>query len=119
MCGTAARQEGGSGGLDWPEEGEDPVGPVLGREARKLGWLGVREKKGRGHDGLGQNRKVGRNLKGSRTILFEFWIKVLSLKSKVLNMFKLNLNWSQTRRNLNKLFEYFSNLELLDIDSNI
>jgi hypothetical protein len=72
MCGTAARQESGSGGLDWPEEGEDPVGPVLGREARKLGWLGVREKKGRGHDGLGQNRKVGQNLKGSRTILFEF-----------------------------------------------
>jgi hypothetical protein len=34
-------------------------------------------------------------------------------------MFKLNLNWSQTRRNLNKIFEYFSNLELLDIDSNI
>jgi hypothetical protein len=29
------------------------------------------------------------------------------------------LNWNQSKINLNKLFEYFANLELLEIDLNI
>jgi hypothetical protein len=44
----------------------------------------------------------------------------LSSKSKVLNIFKStfkqNLDWNQTKINLNKLFEYFAILELLEID---
>jgi hypothetical protein len=34
------------------------------------------------------------------------------------NTFKLDLNWSYTKINLNKLFEDFSNLEPLEIDLN-
>jgi hypothetical protein len=43
----------------------------------------------------------------------------LSSKVKDSNIFKLDLNWIQTRINLNKLFEDFSNLELWKIDLNI
>jgi hypothetical protein len=43
-----------------------------------------------------------------------FWIKNL----KDSNTFKLNLNWGQTWINLNKLFKYFLNLELFEIDLN-
>jgi hypothetical protein len=40
------------------------------------------------------------------------------LKIKDSNTFKLDLNWGYTKTNLNKLFEDFSNLELLEIDLN-
>jgi RNA recognition motif-containing protein len=43
----------------------------------------------------------------------------LGSKSKDSNIFKLDLNWSQTKINLNKIFKDFSNLELLKIDLNI
>jgi hypothetical protein len=42
----------------------------------------------------------------------------LSSKIKDLNTFKLDLNWGYTKINLNKLFEDFSNIELLEIDLN-
>jgi hypothetical protein len=37
----------------------------------------------------------------------------------VLNTFKLNLNWGQIGINSSKLFDGFSNIELLEIDLNI
>jgi hypothetical protein len=40
------------------------------------------------------------------------------LKIKDSNTFKLDLNWGYTKTNLNKLFEDFSNLELLEIELN-
>jgi hypothetical protein len=43
----------------------------------------------------------------------------LEFKSKDLDISKMILNRSQTKINLNKLFEYFSNLELLKITLNI
>jgi hypothetical protein len=45
--------------------------------------------------------------------------KVLDLKLKYANTFKPNLNWGQTKINLNTLFEVFSNLKLLKISLNI
>jgi hypothetical protein len=42
----------------------------------------------------------------------------LSSKIKDSNTFKLDLNWDYTKINLNKIFEDFSNLELLEIDLN-
>jgi hypothetical protein len=42
----------------------------------------------------------------------------LGSKIKDSNTFKLDLNWGYTKINLNKLFEDFSNLELLEIDLN-
>jgi hypothetical protein len=36
---------------------------------------------------------------GLQKLFFRFWNEVLSSKSKVLNTFKSNLNWSQTRIN--------------------
>jgi hypothetical protein len=49
---------------------------------------------------------------------FEFK-QVFFSKFKDSNIFKLNLNWSQSRKNSNELFGDFSNLKLLKIDSNI
>jgi hypothetical protein len=43
----------------------------------------------------------------------------MGFKSLVSNNFKLNLNWSQTKVNLNELFQGFSNLELFKISLNI
>jgi hypothetical protein len=54
-----------------------------------------------------------------KKFLFKFLIKNLSSNKIVLNIFKLNLNGVQTRINSNKLFEDFSNLEVLKIDLNI
>jgi hypothetical protein len=45
--------------------------------------------------------------------------KGFGFKSKDSNTFKPNLSWSQTNINVNNFFEYFSNLELFKIDSNI
>jgi hypothetical protein len=45
--------------------------------------------------------------------------KIWVLKFEDSNTSKPNLNWSQTKVNLNKLFEYFSNLELFKISLNI
>jgi hypothetical protein len=42
----------------------------------------------------------------------------LGSKIKDSSTFKLDLNWGYTKINLNKLFEDFSNLELLEIDLN-
>jgi hypothetical protein len=42
----------------------------------------------------------------------------LGSKIKDSNFFKLDLNWGYTKINLNKFFEDFSNLELLEIDLN-
>jgi hypothetical protein len=46
-------------------------------------------------------------------------IQGFGFKTKDSNTFKPNLNWNQTSINLNKLFEGFSNLELLKISLNI
>jgi hypothetical protein len=43
----------------------------------------------------------------------------LDSKFKDSNSFKPNMNWGQTRIDLNELFEDFTNLELLKFDSNI
>jgi hypothetical protein len=42
----------------------------------------------------------------------------LGSKIKDSNTFKLDLKWGYTRINLNKHFEAFSNLDLLEIDLN-
>jgi hypothetical protein len=69
------------------------------------------ERKQMGHDdGIGQNED--RKIMGCRNWFWIFLFKDLVPKSKGLNIFKLNLNRNQTRINLNKLFEHFSNLEL-------
>jgi hypothetical protein len=51
----------------------------------------------------------------------EFWIywKIRDSNQGDLNIFKSNLNWIQNRINSNKLFEDFSNLEVLEIGLNI
>jgi hypothetical protein len=51
--------------------------------------------------------------------VFRFWFKDLDLKPRISNAFKSNLNWGQTKINLNKLFKDFSNLEFLKISLNI
>jgi hypothetical protein len=88
------------------------------RWAKRLGsWAGkgkIPEKRFRTVETVWGELTMG----GGKTFS-NFWIKVLNLKSMVLNIFKLNLNWNQTRKNWNKLFEYFSNMELLEIDLNI
>jgi hypothetical protein len=43
----------------------------------------------------------------------------IGFKTKDSNTFNQNLNWGQTKINLNKLFEDFSNLKLLKISLNI
>jgi hypothetical protein len=58
------------------------------------------------------------SIRAAKIFLSNF-LRVLSLKIKGLTTFILNLNWNQTKINLNKLFEYFANLELLEIDLNI
>jgi hypothetical protein len=55
---------------------------------------------------------------GCRNKVFEF-IQDLGFETKDLNTFKLNLNLAQTKINLNKLFNDFSNLKLLKISLNI
>jgi len=52
---------------------------------------------------------------GLRYRFSNFICKDLSLKIKVSNTFKPNLNGGHTKVNLNKLFEDFPNLELLKI----
>jgi hypothetical protein len=49
----------------------------------------------------------------------DFETRFLDSKFKDLNTFKPNLKWGQTRIDLNKLFEYFSNLEIFKISLNI
>jgi hypothetical protein len=44
---------------------------------------------------------------------------LLDLNQSFSNNFKQNMSWSQTKINLNKLFEDFSNMKLWKIDSNI
>jgi hypothetical protein len=52
-------------------------------------------------------------------LIFELISRILSLKSKVSNISNWILNKGQTRISKSKLFEGFSNLELLKIDLNI
>jgi hypothetical protein len=52
-------------------------------------------------------------------LIFKLISRILSLKSKVSNISNWILNWGQTRISKSKLFEDFSNLELLKIDLNI
>jgi hypothetical protein len=86
----------------------------LGPEATGT-WAGSREKRC-GLKGVGQNQgTIGWAAKNH----FNFSNKDLNSKVKDSNTLKPNLKWSQTRINLNKLFEDFSNLELLKIDLNI
>jgi hypothetical protein len=57
-----------------------------------------------------------------RKLKIAFWILIHRKGDSnqwVSNNFKLNLNWSQTKINLNKLFEGFTNLELFKISLNI
>jgi hypothetical protein len=51
--------------------------------------------------------------------LFEFVSRISVQKSRDLKMFKLNLNWIQTKINSNQYFEGFSNWEILEIGLNI
>jgi hypothetical protein len=51
-------------------------------------------------------------------LIFKLISRILSLKSKVSNISNWILNWGQTRISKSKLFEDFSNLELLKIDLN-
>jgi hypothetical protein len=64
---------------------------------------------------VGMLRPSGRIPGWVAKILF----KNLGFKSNDLNKFKLNLNWCQTKINLTKLFEVFSNLKLFKISLNI
>jgi hypothetical protein len=63
-------------------------------------------------------RKQGR-IEWAAEKSFQFLNKDLSSKVKDLNIFNLDSNWIETRINLNKLFEGFSNLELFKISLNI
>jgi hypothetical protein len=62
---------------------------------------------------------VGQTENGLQKKILSNFLRVLSLKSKVLNTFKLNLNWGKIRINSNKLFEGFLIMEVLEIDLNI
>jgi hypothetical protein len=95
------------GGSIWREVGDEG-----GSSWAKLGQAGSREK------GAGQKKERVVLGIGCRKFLSNF-LRVLSLKSMVLNTFKLNLNWGQIGINSSKLFDGFSNIELLEIDFNI
>jgi hypothetical protein len=62
---------------------------------------------------------VGRTGNGLQKKFLSNFPRILSLKSKVLNTFKLKLNWGKIRINSDKLFEGFSIMELLKIELNI
>jgi hypothetical protein len=97
-----------------------------------LGWAGLGRSgprwPGCGWAGFGENkREWGGLLEGFwakltmdyRNKVFRFWFKDLDLKPRISNTFKPNLNWGQTKINLNKLFKDFLNLEFLKIGLNI
>jgi hypothetical protein len=96
-----------------------PGGPWVG----VAGWaechLGQRGEKQRKKVGWAARMTGPKSRVGCRKFLFKFWIKDLNSNKIVLNIFKLNLNGVQTRINSNKLFEDFSNLEVLKIGLNI
>jgi hypothetical protein len=52
-------------------------------------------------------------------LVSRIWFKDLDLKFKDSNTFKPNLDWGQTKINLNKLLEDFLNMELLKNHLNI
>jgi hypothetical protein len=56
---------------------------------------------------------------GCGKFFLQFLNKNLGFKFQDSNTSKPNLNWSQTKVNLNKLFKDFSNLELFKISLNI
>jgi hypothetical protein len=68
---------------------------------------------------VGCQGEQGQKWEGLQKTTFRILNQILGSKSKDSNIFKLDLNWSQTKINLNKIFKDFSNLELLKIDLNI
>jgi hypothetical protein len=80
-------------------------------------WTRKNEKWSRGWTGL--PKKTGQNQECCRVNIFEFLNQDLSSKLRDSNTSKPKLNWSQTKINLGKPFEYFSNLKILEIGLNI
>jgi hypothetical protein len=80
-------------------------GPKLGRELVRLREFPWKQP--------GLSWWIGPNWQWAMVNYFHnFQTKIWVLKSSISN-FKPKLNWGQTRINSNKLFEYFSNLQLL------
>jgi hypothetical protein len=67
----------------------------------------------------GLSKDLGRIVNRLQKNAFPIYSRFLDSKQKFSNNFKLNLNWSQIRIDLIKLFEYFSNLKLFKISLNI
>jgi hypothetical protein len=119
--GTGAKcGDGGQNQYRWPRpccrrRTMKELGQLIGGKAEPLGQLRRKSKE----NVFGPQGEAG----PKALDLFQIGIKALSSKSKVLNIFKStfkrNLDWNQTKINLNKLFDYFANLELLEIDLNI
>jgi hypothetical protein len=95
-------------GEGWPTAAHGAVVPVRGARRRRGSARGRRRPKE-----MGQMSRFGQI-----DLIFELISRIMSLKSKVSNISNWILNWGQTRISKSKVFEDFSNLELLKIDLN-
>jgi hypothetical protein len=87
---------------------------VVKLSGRTIRWRNFQKKIKTGCQGFGPIWQIG-----YRKILFGFQTRFWIPKPKDSNTFELNLNWGQTKINLNKLFGGFSSLELLKISFNV
>jgi hypothetical protein len=94
------------------------VGDEEGSSWAKLGWVTWRLGPILVRKGVDWKKEWAKLGVGCRKFLSIF-LRVLSLKSKVLNTFELNLNWGKIGINSSKLFKGFSIMGLLEIDLNI
>jgi hypothetical protein len=86
-------------------------------EMGQSGWFGRMGRLG-SWAGKGFQAKFKDLNRWASDLIFELISRILSLKWKVSNISNCILNWGQTRISKSKLFEDFSNLELLKIDLN-
>jgi hypothetical protein len=86
-----------------------------------MGWVGRFGQMGQLGSWVGEGfrAKIKDLNRWASDLIFELISRIFSLKWKVSNISNSILNWGQTRISKSKLFEVFSNLELLKFDLNI
>jgi hypothetical protein len=98
--GGGRRRRSGPSGL------QRPGGPVLKMENENENGVGLDCEGRLGQIQIGPLRKI------ENYFFSNFCFKEMRFKSKVLNIFKPNLNWIKNRIKSNQLFGPFSNLEI-------
>jgi hypothetical protein len=76
-----------------------PVGLTGLKMGREMGWLGDIEKERKKPRQTRPKKGGGLESRRAARTIFQFYLKDLSSKIKDSNIFKPNLNWSQTRIN--------------------